>query len=729
MSNSTVFRSIRVAGVFILAASVAVSGVLLTPISRAEAAPASMDAGDVAPLVSKALTASLGGAEPAPLAAPKSDAVVIPAPRPDADAPQKSPKFDPDTATLVGRDESTDRFRDSEGRKWAVVSPVPTNVRDEATGRFEPLEESFGATPDGVAATRHPLNVELASSGDDRSLMSLERGGYTLDISLSGAIKVPLRGNGSVRRAASEMKYVGILPDVDLAVQLDGATLTEQLRLDAAPKAAPVWRWSYRAPGLAVSRNDFDDLEFVAKDGTVVFSIPAPVMWDSSGVDGVQEDAFANVDTKMLRTIDGVDLILSPSVSWLKSKDRVYPVHVDPSVNPGQTSLHSYRSDGGTRIDRAWVGNSRDGGDKYWRAIVKYDYSALAGKYVTFGQHQVAWADGVTASVGGGVVNHAACFGYNCIGGQLGVFSVGGGTAPVTTDTGLAQQYATWVANNDFSSYLMLRYAEAPGQYTFKGLNSALYLQYEDFPAVTGIDTSASPANGSANAPLAPVLKATATGAGLKYLYKVWNNAGLTGTPVFQSPAWGEQAQQLPQGNLSGATTYWWKAYVRDGVNQTYGVSTERESGTFSFTTNVPAPAPDVSTATPEDEAVVTTLTPTLAGTANPSAPAGTKYQFQITTGTDGDTGSIISSDWSTATSWTVPAGVLQDGGSYRWRIATDNGVQKAKSTWIRRLQVNLRIGLSGPSPKDSIGPVTVNLANGNASLNFSSPTVETVGG
>lgn len=729
LSFALVFQSIRVVGFFVLATSVAISGVMLTPVSAAEAALGVLEADDVAPLVSKKLTTFLGGAEPEPLAAPKSDPVIIRPEKPKMTPSSTPATFDPATATLIGRDESTDRYRDAAGKKWAVLHAVPTNVLDATTGRFEPLEESFTATADGIEATRHPLNVELASSGNDRSLMSLEHSGYTLDVSLSGAADVPLRGNGSIRRATSEIEYVDIFPDVDLAVQLDGATLTEQLRLAEAPAQAPQWRWSYRAPGLTVAKNDFEDIEFSTPTGEVVFSIPSPVMWDSSGIEGESEDAVANVATKMVVTPTGVDLILSPSLQWLSSKDRVYPVHVDPSINPGQTSLHSYRSDNGTRIDRAWVGNSRDGGDKYWRAIIKYDYSALAGKYVTYGQHQVAWADGVTASVGGGVVNYASCFGYNCVGTQLGTFTVGGGVAPLTSDIALTQHYAFWVSTNNFGAYLMLRNAEVPGQYTFKGLNSALYLQYEDFPAVTGIDTSVSPVNGSSNAPLAPILKATATGAGLSYYYRVWNNAQLSGTPVFESPAWGGQAQQVPQGNLSGAATYWWKAYVRDGVNNTYGVSTTREGPAFSFTTNVPAPAPDPSTVIPLDEAVVTTLTPTLAGTAQPSAPAGTKYQFRVTTGTDGDTGSIISSDWLTMPSWTVPLGVLQDGGSYRWRIATDNGVQKANSTWLRRLQVNLRVGLSGPSPKDSVGAVTVNLANGNASLNFSSPTIDTVGG
>lgn len=44
-------------------------------------------------------------------------------------------------------------------------------------------------------------------------------------------------------------------------------------------------------------------------------------------------------------------------------------------------------------------------------------------------------------------------------------------------------------------------------------------------------------------------------------------------------------------------------------------------------------------------------------------------------------------------------------------------------------MRVDQRLGTSGPSPFDVAGPVSVNLANGNAALSFASPTVQSVGG
>ena len=59
----------------------------------------------------------------------------------------------------------------------------------------------------------------------------------------------------------------------------------------------------------------------------------------------------------------------------------------------------------------------------------------------------------------------------------------------------------------------------------------------------------------------------------------------------------------------------------------------------------------------------------------------------------------------------------------------TWDGTVFKKADWNRRFRVNLRIGDGGPSPKDTLGPFTVNLGNGNVSTGFSSPSFPTVAG
>ena len=148
------------------------------------------------------------------------------------------------------------------------------------------------------------------------------------------------------------------------------------------------------------------------------------------------------------------------------------------------------------------------------------------------------------------------------------------------------------------------------------------------------------------------------------------------------------------------------------------------------------------ASATPGNETTpqrITELTPELVvdAVSDPDNHPGTgvQYEFKIATGMDGRSGTVTSSGLVSAgpdgkVRWRVPAGTLKDGGTYAWIVQPTDGLTKNTwPAWSKKLTVDLRMGASGPSPFDTAGPVTVNLANGNAHLAFTSPLVSTLGG
>ncbi len=141
---------------------------------------------------------------------------------------------------------------------------------------------------------------------------------------------------------------------------------------------------------------------------------------------------------------------------------------------------------------------------------------------------------------------------------------------------------------------------------------------------------------------------------------------------------------------------------------------------------------PATSIAAPSDGSVLSNLTPTLQATpvTNPSGD-GTLYCFKVATGSDGLTGIVVDSGCLTSPTWTVPAGVLQDGTSYTWRVLTalQGGVTTTTPSWVGHFKIDQRIGEAGPAPVDTVGGVTVNLANGNTHVEDAGPTFTTVGG
>ncbi|MEU6977829.1 PA14 domain-containing protein [Streptomyces sp. NPDC046371] len=138
--------------------------------------------------------------------------------------------------------------------------------------------------------------------------------------------------------------------------------------------------------------------------------------------------------------------------------------------------------------------------------------------------------------------------------------------------------------------------------------------------------------------------------------------------------------------------------------------------------------APQTSLVSPVDGAVVGTDTPALEVAA---VGDGVLYCFKISTGFDGRSGSVVDSGCLDQPQWTVPKHVLHDGGRYTWTVATamSGATTATPPQWVGHFTVNQRVGDPGPAPTDHLGPVTVNLFNGNAHVEAAGPAFQTVGG
>jgi RHS repeat-associated protein len=135
----------------------------------------------------------------------------------------------------------------------------------------------------------------------------------------------------------------------------------------------------------------------------------------------------------------------------------------------------------------------------------------------------------------------------------------------------------------------------------------------------------------------------------------------------------------------------------------------------------------------PADEATLATLTPTLTADEVTDDDEGDtiEYWFRLWTGDDENeaSGQLVDSGWIDEPEWTVPEGELVDGAVYRWSVSASDGAHIPRVSASRQLTTNLRLGSGGPSGFQTVGPVAVNLATGNANLQIAAPTLPTVGG
>jgi RHS repeat-associated protein len=131
----------------------------------------------------------------------------------------------------------------------------------------------------------------------------------------------------------------------------------------------------------------------------------------------------------------------------------------------------------------------------------------------------------------------------------------------------------------------------------------------------------------------------------------------------------------------------------------------------------------------PAADAALTTITPTLRGLGHSDENGDSlQFLFRLSNTDNPDSGVVYESGWISSNQHKVPAGVLKDGVTYTWRIGTRDANW---TSWSNpgKFKIDLLLGDQPAVPFDDVGPVRVNLANGNLVVQASSSTLNTVGG
>lgn len=704
----------------------------------------------------------LGGEPEAPVDEPAPDMpegeFVVPTAEPTAPATtparhaRKVQKTENDGAVLAARAEESEvvsqdtystTYETEVGSTIRKESTEPLNFLD-SSGDWE--EISTEVTQDGKrwTAEDHPLSPSFSDRADSDTAVSLEADGHELSFSLDGSADSSAEVDTSDGETKDTLRFENVRGGIDLEYQVEPGGVKETLILDKAPQAAAKWTWSIDVGDMTPVLAAHDVLELRDAGGVVIMHVPTPVAWDSSGEEGVSEDTLINPTVGLVQAEDGSwEYSIEVDRAWLDASDRVYPVSVDPTFQWGPPHQRSFKSDGNVIMNQSHIGNTRQNNTNvFWRTYTWFDASPAYKKFLGQAQLYAVYAGEGTTNGYYAAVNKGTGDCYNCRGDWLADFYLDGGDA-YTSGTGIG----TFAVNYFWSNYSAIPVhiqGWESSDYTYKKIATAMYMEYWDYPTIA----QTAPANGVTGQSLTPTLSISTTNSSPHspqqlHSFEVSANADMS-SPVW-STGWVQPKQvTVPEGKLLPGVTYYWRAKSIDDHNTWLGQSSQTTSAIRTLTTQFVPPTPPVATATPGNATglpeTIVSLTPTLVvdAVADPdNFPAGAevKYEFKIATGADGKSGAVFTSGLISAGTdgkvrWTVPEGTLRDGNIYSWVVQPTDGVGKNTApAWVKRIKVDMRLGSSGPSPFDSTGPVTVNLANGNANLSFSSPLVSTLGG
>lgn len=688
----------------------------------------------VAPLGEAPVPVDMSDAPAAPLPAPElAPEVVAETPAAELD------DFDAAGAEVLDREEFSQTYRGPDGTRVTELSDEPLNVRVD--GKWKPVETDLaGRGPfallgrGGAEVAQHPMQPVFAENASEDSLLTLSRGAHTVSFSLVGAASSQLtRAMEPWSDEKNRLEYPEVFADTDLVYEVTPGAVKELFELAKAPgaKGKSSWQWRIESDGLTLREDENGDILFEDAKGNAELIVPRPIMWDSAGASGKQANEQGDVDAEVKRDGTAWVLTLTADLAWLNDEARVYPVSVDPLSSFGPRETWATKSNGDFNHNLGiQVGNTNQTG--IWRTVASYDYQQFFGKQIIDAEIEFyGQSSDSTTTNRTGYAFMATNLGFDSVGEYLGPanFWNGGGNV---TDERLTYRVAQWVRDWQQGACLMFA-GEEIDDFTYKHFQSKMWVSWKPYPTVGSI-AAPSPGNGTLNASLTPTLKiagsTTPENSVLHYFFRVSENPNPEVAPVWESNWILSDTVQVPDVKLLPGKKYYWKAYVRNGTNDYWwDTPTTRGSAVWSFTTNN-TPVTALSTASPVDGGIVVTTEPTfsVAPPVNPE-DRSIKYWFRVATGADARTGGVVNSGWVDAPSWTPPAGSLQDGTTYSWTVLTKDDFSESATPWIGRFSVNKRLGSSGPSPMDAAGPVSVNLASGNVSMSFSSPTVSTVGG
>ncbi|PDQ34879.1 MAG: hypothetical protein B5766_08950 [Candidatus Lumbricidophila eiseniae] len=648
-------------------------------------------------------------------------------------------EFDKSRAGVVSRSADSTVWEGADGSRLVEVSSggVLNVLRGGVWRSVSTVVVPRGLLGGGGGVVDHPLSPVFADRADDVRLLGVSVGGFGVGFSVPGAARV--LGVVAPGGLGSRVLYPGVFPDTDLVFDVTEVGVDEFFEVAKAPGASGRVEWSWRvvSPGLVPRVDEGGAIRFEDASGVAAFVVPRPVVFDSAGRDRARPDVQADAVVSVVPDGDGWLLGVGVDRGWLNDPGRVFPVRVDPQVDLGEVATRGFKSNGQRNTNYGvQVGNTNVNG--VWRTAVSFPLERVWGQQVVdVGVRFDGLSSDSTLRVCSGVVTHAREFSYGMPGGDvLGSVRYAEDDGWAVHDPRLTAAVAGWVGRGDRGVYLAFQGEEGRG-YSYKRYAYAtMSVVFQAYPRA-GVPVAPAPGDGAVGVSTRPVLDMGGSfsppGTALQFRYQVFESQDLSGL-VWDSDWLVSSRVQVPDVRLRPGVRYFWRGLVRNEFDGYRGVSNVSASAVWSFTTQVVS-VTTKSGVLPVDGGVVVTTAPVL------SVPvvgggSGLQYFFRVSTGVDSRGGGVVVSGWLTpgagdARVWfRMPAGSLQDGVSYSWTVITRDVLSgnESPTTWSSRFTVNQRLA-GGPSPTDSVGPVTVNLASGNVSASFASPVVSTAGG
>ena len=239
------------------------------------------------------------------------------------------------TELIDKREADTKYFAMSDGSIKACIYPQAVHYLKD--GKYEQIDNSLtlkNSNGKNVYVNKeNSFKATLPEEFTDEYVSFENQNGY-VKFKLKGAVKIKAEKTATKQTASSDktivknvnsnLKYKNIKQDIDIEYDLAGNKLKETIVLNKKTKESFVFEILTSAKSATL--NSDNSVSFYGEDQEALYVMSAPFMVDANA------EYSDDIVVGLVKTENGYELTYTPNYDWLKAKERVYPVRLDPTI-------------------------------------------------------------------------------------------------------------------------------------------------------------------------------------------------------------------------------------------------------------------------------------------------------------------------------------------------------------------------------------------------------------
>ncbi|MCX4632654.1 DNRLRE domain-containing protein [Streptomyces sp. NBC_01443] len=257
---------------------------------------------------------------------------------------------------LSERTETSTTWANKDGSLTTEVAAGPIRFKDPVSGDWRDVDVNLASASDGsVASKAHPQGLRLAGRTGTKAaslkaaqavagtdLVTLGTGDEAITLQWRGGLPAPVLDG-------ARATYTEAVPGADVVVEATRTGFEQFVEVKAKPAEGFGYTLPLKSKGLKVEQQADGSVLFTDKKSKKTATMPAPVMWDAStDAASGEHTRRAKVALKVVKTKDGVDLVITPDAVFLADPATKYPVTVDPSTSALGNLFDTYVQQGET---------------------------------------------------------------------------------------------------------------------------------------------------------------------------------------------------------------------------------------------------------------------------------------------------------------------------------------------------------------------------------------------